>query len=91
MLGTWTFFRGVLAGGPLLVGWGFQPGDPDMKVLAGFFWFPRQRELLEFLLQVYEEVPVCALEPGCWFRGCLLTWTLRCWTFGRSHGVISPG
>ena len=28
----WSFFRGVLSGGPL-VGWGFQPGDPGMKVL----------------------------------------------------------
>ena len=26
--------RGVLSGGPLEVGWGFQPGDPDMKVLV---------------------------------------------------------
>ena len=25
---TWTFLRGVLSGGPLVVGWGFQPGDP---------------------------------------------------------------
>ena len=28
--------RGVLSGGPLVVGRGFQPGDPDMKVLVGF-------------------------------------------------------
>ena len=25
---TWTFFQGVLAGGPLVVGWGFQTGHP---------------------------------------------------------------
>ena len=26
--------QGVSNGGPLVVGWGLQPGDPDMKVLV---------------------------------------------------------
>ena len=26
--------QGVSNGGPLVVGWGFQPGDPKLKVLA---------------------------------------------------------